>query len=146
MSTEMRIIKILDEFTVVINAGFADNINTGTILQVYSVGEPLVDPVTKESLGTLDNIKAEITVTEASEHVAKCVNRSKTNFIEVAMLRDRPSLQSALELLSSSNKPLNVDPTQITRAEPADKTIHIGDLVRVLPSRINKKAPPERCE
>lgn len=49
-----RVIKVIDEFTVVINAGENANIKTGETIMLYGIEtEPTIDPFSKEELGKL---------------------------------------------------------------------------------------------
>ena len=64
------VVKILDEFTVVINRGKEDGIGSGREFVVYSAGEEIFDPQTKESLGFLEYVKGTGTVTYLQERMA----------------------------------------------------------------------------
>lgn len=55
-----RIIRIVDETTVVINLGEEHGIDRSSIFTVLGSPEPIVDPVTKEELGTVTVFKAEV--------------------------------------------------------------------------------------
>lgn len=120
-----KVIKIISDKRIVINAGKND-VQTGDILRVIEKNsEEIVDPDTNEVLGTLDYIKATITVEYVYEHMSICKNyETKTvNALDpFETLRQR-------EVTS----PLNVNLSQITGGYNIDnKLIEIGDLVELL--------------
>lgn len=64
------IVKIIDEYTVVINKGSADGIKSNQRFLIYSLdGEPIIDPITKETLGTLEIVKGTAKVKHIQEHL-----------------------------------------------------------------------------
>lgn len=120
-----KVIKIISDKRIVINAG-KNEVQTGDILRVIEKNsEEIVDPDTNEVLGTLDYIKATITVEYVYEHMSICKNyETKTvNALDpFEPLRQR-------EVTS----PLNVNLSQITGGYNIDnKLIEIGDLVELL--------------
>ena len=120
-----KVIKIISDKRIVINAG-KNEVQTGEILRVIEKNsEEIVDPDTNEVLGTLDYIKATITVEYVYEHMSICKNyETKTvNALDpFETLRQR-------EVTS----PLNVNLSQITGGYNIDnKLIEIGDLVELL--------------
>lgn len=120
-----KVIKIISDKRIVINAG-KNEVQTGDILRVIEKNsEEIVDPDTNEVLGTLDYIKATITVEYVYEHMSICKNyKTKTvNALDpFETLRQR-------EVTS----PLNVNLSQITGGYNIDnKLIEIGDLVELL--------------
>lgn len=120
-----KVIKIISDKRIVINPG-KNEVQTGDILRVIEKNsEEIVDPDTNEVLGTLDYIKATITVEYVYEHMSICKNyETKTvNALDpFETLRQR-------EVTS----PLNVNLSQITGGYNIDnKLIEIGDLVELL--------------
>ena len=120
-----KVIKIISDKRIVINAG-KNEVQTGDILRVIEKNsEEIVDPDTNEVLGTLDYIKATITVEYVYEHMSICKNyETKTvNALDpFETLRQR-------EVTS----PFNVNLSQITGGYNIDnKLIEIGDLVELL--------------
>lgn len=133
MSTNYKVIKILDEFRIIINAGFEDGIKPGTRLQIFVPGEEIIDPFSNVNLGTLDTIKAEIVANEVSQHVSICTNTATTNQISELLMHNNVSISQALQMIKPTTRPFNIDPSEITPIEQTDKIIKIGDLVRILP-------------
>ena len=120
-----KVIKIISDKRIVINAG-KNEVQTGDILRVIEKNsEEIVDPDTNEVLGTLDYIKATITVEYVYEHMSICKNyETKT----VNALDPFETLRQ-----HEVTSPLNVNLSQITGGYNIDnKLIEIGDLVELL--------------
>lgn len=64
-----KVVKSLDENTLVINKGARDGVTSGNRFLIYRLGEELFDPDTKESLGTLEIICGEGKPTHIQEHM-----------------------------------------------------------------------------
>lgn len=122
MSDIFKIVKIIDDSSVVINAGSSHGVKRGDELQVFVVGEEILDIDTGESLGTLDTIKARLEIKEVYEKMSLCVNAETTtvsNFIYTNPFSKTTRL------------PLNVDMTQAEKVLVSEnKLLKIGDLVR----------------
>ena len=73
----MKIAKILNTKQVVINAGSNDGLKEGDHLEIIDKfgTDPVIDPDTGESLGTLDLPKGELIVSKNGEDI--CVNCNK---------------------------------------------------------------------
>ncbi|WP_132995779.1 hypothetical protein [Sporanaerobacter acetigenes] len=122
MNKVWKVIKIIDDYRIVINGGKNDLLKREDELEVFVEGENVIDPDTKESLGTLDIIKARLVVVDAFDRMAVCKNAETY-------------MQNALNPLSQfqiyKHDRLKVDPAEITGpVSNIDKTIRIGDLVR----------------
>jgi hypothetical protein len=52
-----KVVKVIDDYRVVINRGRRDGVEIGDRFLVYEVGEELADPDTNESLGKLEIVK-----------------------------------------------------------------------------------------
>lgn len=121
-----KVIKIIDEYTIVINAG-SDYVKENDKLEIYIPGSPIIDPDTKENLGTLDTIKAKLIVTNVYEKFCICTNAriSKT----ISPLAQIALLSSSLQ--QEEPQKLDVDPEQISGGyNSEDLKIRIGDLVK----------------
>ena len=53
----IKVVKLLDEYKIVINKGANDGIKVGQVFLVYKEDEELFDPDTNESLGRLEIVK-----------------------------------------------------------------------------------------
>lgn len=65
-----KVIKIIDNFKIVINKGEADSVKSGDLCLVYEIGEELFDPDTKESLGKLEIVKGKGKVTHVQDKIS----------------------------------------------------------------------------
>lgn len=115
-----KVVKIIDDYQLVINAGESANLEKGDKLMVYVPGEEILDPDTGESLGTLDTVKCYITVSDVFQKMSVCVNASTTN----------GDLSNLGKLLSSRPKPLPINPEDISGGLQPATMIKIGDPVR----------------
>ncbi len=127
-----KVIKILNEYEIVINAGANKGLSDGDRLQIFVPGVHVVDPDTKEDLGTLDNVKATIVVKTLLPKMAICVNAAT----------ESPLTSSAQALISTAfaptSKKLNVNTLDISGGSPLqDSCIKLGDLVRKMPNPTN---------
>lgn len=125
----MKIAKIISTKQIVVNAGSNDGLEVGDKLEIIDKfgDEPIVDPDTGESLGTLDLIKGNVIVSKVYPHMA-IADSPKASPLLQAM---RPGLLSSPLYGSSYQEDLNVDPSQITGGLPeaGDQQIRIGDIV-----------------
>ncbi len=120
MSKDFKIIKIIDDETIVINAGSENKVNPGDKFEIFDIGEEIRDPDTQEILGTLDTIKETVEAIHVFPKMCICKHRVITKHVS--------ALSLGLETVSS--KLLNIDSTEISGGLSSDLTIHIGDKVR----------------
>lgn len=122
MTSNFRIVKIIDEYAVVVNAGSNSFIQENDTLEVYQPGQEVTDPESGESLGTLDFVKAKLRVTDVFPKMCVCENRE----------REKKSIISIAQSFTYEEKlPLNVQTTDISGGyEGIDRKIKVGDLVR----------------
>lgn len=67
---DIYVVKVIDDYRVVLNAGSDDEISLGQKFLIYSVSaEPLYDPKTNESLGYLEIVKGTGKVTHVQEKI-----------------------------------------------------------------------------
>lgn len=112
----IRVIKILDSETIVLNIGFKDGIQRKENFEIYSIGKNIKDPFTNEDLGTLDNIKEYVTADVVLEKM--CICRSHCDIDNTT--------------LSPPNKVLEIEAKQMTNDIERTKTIKIGDYARIV--------------
>lgn len=134
MSKEMKIAKIISNEAVVINAGSKDGIKEEQKFQIIGkIGlEPVIDPDTGDSLGTLDELKGVV--------IAKTVYPNMT-VAETEMHRAGGTFDysSVLKGIATTNDvlygpyvhtKLNVDSDQITGGlQDSSDPIKVGDIV-----------------
>lgn len=115
-----KIIKIIDEYRVVINAGANDSIEPSDKFEIYVEGNEVFDPDTNELLGTLDYVKATVEAVDIFPKMSICRN---TEYTEKNLL----GVNFTVQKLS----PLNVETKDISGGfEDINKKIKVGDLVR----------------
>ncbi|MCT7517358.1 hypothetical protein [Aliarcobacter cryaerophilus] len=132
MLREIKVIKIIDDNTLVINAGFKNNnIIDNYEFLVYELGEELFDPDTNESLGKLEIIKGTAKPIHIQENMT-IIQSNKYNIVE-----DK-------KIVKKSNQGLLFSGTLIEEViEPREKTIkpfdnpNIGDFVKILNKSIS---------
>ncbi len=123
MTSNFRIVKIISEYKVVVNAGSNCSICEGDILEVYQPGQEVTDPETGESLGTLDFVKAKLRVVDVFPKMCVCENRDTAQKSIFVTLQQNLTYEEKL--------PLKVETTDISGGyEGIDKKIKVGDLVR----------------
>ena len=130
-----KVIKIIDEYSLVINGGLIDDISVGDEIEIYLEGDEIKDPFDDNKvLGTLDFIKETLEVTEVYSKFAVC-KKIKTEKI------DHPSpLQKAAASFSvlggitetkTTIEKINIDKDEMSGRKIGDEIIRIGDLARV---------------
>jgi len=124
MTEIYKVVKIISDEEIVVNAGYKQGIKKGQELEIFVPGEEVIDPDTGRSLGTLDTIKAYVTVRDVYENMCVCINSETAT---------RNFLNPFEGFTITKPKRLNVDSTQISGGFKEDRIIRVGDLVR--PSR-----------
>lgn len=121
MNDNFKVVKIIDDETIVINAGKKNGIKLGNKFEIYDTGEEIFDPDTNESLGTLDTIKETVKAINVLPKMCICRHIVVTNFLEPIdnLNRVHPKM-------------LNVETTQISGGLSSDTKIRIGDKVRLI--------------
>lgn len=128
MSKTFTVVRILDEYSLIISGGFEEGIFEGDHLQIFSEGTPIYDPNDSSILiGSFDNIKATVIAKQVQEHLTICQNQ--------VILKNMPTIATILNGLSniesiSTTSTLPVDPTQIEPINLDDKIIRLGDSAR----------------
>lgn len=122
-----RVIEIIDEYSILINYGRDDGANEDDKVRIIGIGPKIIDPETREELGTLDLIKATLTITTTYDKFSLCEKvETTTKNILISPL-------SQFQTTSKITKPLKVDKEKISNKKtPSDTTIKIGDKVKVI--------------
>ena len=69
-----RVVKVLDEYKLVINKGTQDGVVSSDRFLIYQLGEELIDPDTNESLGILEIVCGEGRPEHIQEHITTIVS------------------------------------------------------------------------
>jgi hypothetical protein len=76
---EAKVIKIIDDYRIVLNVGSNDRVTEGMLFQIIEKqGEEILDPDTGESYGTLDIVKATLRVIAVYPKMCICTNSKST--------------------------------------------------------------------
>lgn len=120
-----HVVEIIDGYTVLINYGIQDGAKKDQQVRIYTPGETVKDPITGTSLGTLDIVKADLTIITAYPQFSLC---QKIGFNALPALSPLATLVRQM-----STEPLSVDRNEISnRKIPKAAPIKIGDPVMVI--------------
>lgn len=127
-NSSFRVVKIIDDMSIVLNCGEINEIKEGSRFYIYSEnGTTVVDPLTNENLGSFRGIKAKVEATTVYEKMCICKNSRK--FGGLADLNTYHFQQ-----IIGQRASLNVDPTQISGGLDiaVDEPIRIGDEAELI--------------
>ncbi len=114
-----KVVQILNSETLIINAGKNNGIMINDIFNILGTKVNVIDPDTKETLGTIRNTKETVTVTKVFDKMCECSHFTNSSLINIA--------NSFSSMYTSYKKQLDVDPSQITLTAEDEKTIKVGD-------------------
>jgi len=123
-----KIVKIIDEYNVVVNAGRNDGIDQSSLFEIYEPGSEILDPDTGKSLGALDFIKSTLEVVSLYPNMCLCTNNKTITTNAFSTLTQSPILWGQTKTV-----PLNINTEDISGGlEIQSKKIRVGDLVRLV--------------
>lgn len=120
-----RIIRLLDNRTVIVNLGAKDGIRKGVVFSILGNPELVVDPVTQQVLGELVIVKDKITANQVEEKftIARKPETVTTGLVNYALL----GLGSVQQ---HEQQPLNVDKKDVRPWKAlSEEPIKVGDEV-----------------
>lgn len=133
MDKQLKVIKIFDKYSVLINAGSNDRIKNSTKFEVYTLGEEVI--VDDVNYGTLDNIKATLEVKTLYPEMCLCQSDRiiKTIKPSIYNLHSQFKDQTIEEIapLDIDDSIFGEDSSNDKFSYMEDKVIKIGDLVRI---------------
>ena len=133
---EGKVAKILDDKTLVLNVGRAQEVTQGMLFCIYAEVEEVTDPETGESLGSWEAVKGYVQATHPQDRLTVC-----RAFSPGTQRSDRPedrgthTLSAELVAVSMldggplARAKLNVDQSQIS-GMPEVGAIAVGDRAR----------------
>lgn len=121
MNDKFRVIRIIDDTSLVVNCGLEDGVKKGDKMQICGVGATIVDPETKEELGHLDIVKAKLNVSEVYEKMSVCETPYVSTYFSTLL---------STPLFNSTQEKMDVEPTEILG--DGDKTIRVGDIAKLI--------------
>lgn len=65
-----KVVKVIDKFTIVINAGTDKGVVQGKNFLIVGIGEAIIDPDTNESLGALELVRGKARVVHVQDRIA----------------------------------------------------------------------------
>lgn len=127
-----KVVHVLNDYTVVINRGWASGVKVGDTYLVYSLGPELIDPDTNESLGQLELVRGRAVVRHLQEKVAtlETIEFEETPGRRKIIKRDMGGM-AALALGLGQREEIEEGPERSRRALDAEK----GDLAKLLASK-----------
>lgn len=93
--SEAKVIKVLDENTVVINRGSDNGVKLGQTYLIYGIGEELFDPETNESLGLLELVRGTGTPSHIQPKMSQLVSDQYEETGTKTTKRTRPGFFAA---------------------------------------------------
>lgn len=125
---EIKVIKILTEYAILINAGSEDGITKESVFDVIGNEEQITDPESGESLGQYYVVKATVKVRTLFSKISECIN-----------INIQPEIKAVDLLTAATRAPfiisperimkLNVDRDQISNLAQSEEPIRIGDKI-----------------
>lgn len=122
--TQYKVIEILNSKELMINYGSSQGAKKGREVRISIKGEPVIDPDTKEQIGTLDIIKGELEIYQTYPNFSICRN---------VQYKDRNILYSPFVRSETIYNSLNVESEDMTYRLPANvPPIKVGDKVELI--------------
>lgn len=126
MTSEGRVIRVLNPYEVVINLGANDGVTHGSRFLVYALGDEIVDPETGEPLGRLEDVRGR----GAAKHVQErftTVRSSEKRSERRDRMREIPS--SPMNQFLTGTQRIQVIAEEVEVEAPFAE-VRVGDLVR----------------
>lgn len=132
--SKFQVVKILDEYTLIINAGAKHNIKSTDEFQILdNEGSEVVDPETHDIIGYLDLIKATVEVSELQDKMCICTSKQRARFGSKTLESINAVNAFSSKIIHAEQEKLNVDLSQVTGGlRKSDSPIQIGDDARLV--------------
>lgn len=125
---------IKDEYTVVLNIGAKDKVEEGMKFIIYSEGEEIIDPKSKESLGKFENVKAKVKAINVAENYSTARSDEYESItIDPFGLNNVSLLANTFSVYSKEiNKklPLDEEAKKSFLKCDNDSVVRVGDIVK----------------
>jgi hypothetical protein len=123
-----KVVKVLDKYTVVINAGSERGVRVGKVFLLVGIGEEILDPDTNEPLGKLEILRGKACVSHVQDRMATLRSSEFEKQADVREIkRIRPGngglagLFGPQETITESTKPAEAAPKPLV-------DVRVGDL------------------
>jgi len=125
-----RIIRILDSRTVVVNLGEEHGIKKNSIFTIHGKPEKIVDPETKDVLGSVILVKARVSASQVFDKFTIASTRWTQTVMKGPFFN--PSNMFGMELRERDEGELKVIPDEISpwKAQ-SEEPVRVGDTVEV---------------
>ncbi|PYZ94916.1 hypothetical protein CR194_05175 [Salipaludibacillus keqinensis] len=136
MRDEFKVIKILEQDSIVINGGLNNGLTFGQEVEIFVPGDEIIDIDSEEVLGTLDFIKERLELTEVYEKFSVCEKYEEREvhipspLSRVLAEATPPFAKGGRTEIVRERVPLRVNDSQKTSRVKANRTIELGDRVR----------------
>lgn len=137
--TTFRVIKIIDEYSIVINGGLNEDISIGDDIEIFLEGDEISDPFNDNKiLGTLDFIKDTLKVTEVYSEFTVCQKVVTEKIYHPSALQKAISssvaglggMAGSTETKTHIEK-IDINESEISGRKTGDSVIRIGDIARI---------------
>jgi len=121
------VVKIIDDYTIIINKGSLNNIKKGQRILVYGLGEQIIDPVTKEDLGTLEIIRGSAEASHVQDKITtlSCIDKKIINRGSKTIRKSSPYMS----MFGQSNETVIEEPEV---EELPFKDVQVGDKAKLI--------------
>jgi hypothetical protein len=123
-----RIVRIIDEYTLVANVGLEHGVAVGEDYVVVQPVEPVTEPETGAELGMWEMVKARLVVVHAQEKISTLMPLPEQP-AHATVLSERMAWNSQGAPIGSRDVALPIDRTQMTGRRRTD-LIRVGDTVK----------------
>lgn len=123
-----RIVRIVDEYTLVADLGLEQGVSVGDEYVVVQPVEPVVDPETRAELGVWEMVKARLVVVHAQERLSTLMPLPERP-AHATVLSERMAWNSQGAPIGSRDVALPVDRSQMAGRRRTD-LIRVGDTVK----------------
>ena len=124
-----KILRIIDEHTVVIDVGTEQGVRLGTRFVIYANAGELTDPDTKKKLGVLEIPKGEVTCKLVQEEYSVAETGLESKATPLAQI-----LSFSLKTTIDVHESLEVETKEIEPLPEDIFKVKVGDLVRTVES------------
>lgn len=105
-----KVVKVIDEYRLVINKGSDDGITTNNQFLIYHLGEELFDPDTFQSLGVLELVCGEGKPEHIQEHMTTLVTSKRETRQKKIVTRGGTGISAMINALSGAITEESYDP------------------------------------